>query len=294
MFSSSRRKTAVLARFVRHALASKRAFCDEIPPRRSREESAQYYANILMRYPSSSQTWSVAPVATECADIAPDHGPVFRRDLGPVLVRYARWSAQKPPDKVVSLRHMWKARISGRQSRKNCAGGPSRKTTEPAKRASLRLANRTLEAARCVWDLPSQQQTFPQRRIATYAAGLKRQKHVGMAFWSMRVGRRGCQEGRRGAFGYGCESHGHGAVQYRPTRAFAACREAAGALSAALRETLARRGNAHGVYAHVCRPISRPSSERLPRTGHGSFDTVKPACASGLPALAVSPHRRSA
>ena len=40
--------------------------------------------------------------------IAPDHGPVWRKDIGGIIARYARWAAQKPTAKgVVVYATMW-------------------------------------------------------------------------------------------------------------------------------------------------------------------------------------------
>lgn len=91
-------------------LASSARFADEIDPAVLDYEGGTYFANILLPY---------APLVAKLLDrvkasgftinmIAPDHGPVWRRDLERPLANYARWAAQEPgPKGVVVYGTMW-------------------------------------------------------------------------------------------------------------------------------------------------------------------------------------------
>jgi flavorubredoxin len=91
-------------------LASSQRFDDEIDPAVLRYEAATYFANILTPY-ATLITGLLARVATaglKFKIIAPDHGPVWRKDIQGILTRYAQWAAQKPTRKaVVVYGTMW-------------------------------------------------------------------------------------------------------------------------------------------------------------------------------------------
>ncbi len=231
-------------------LASVERFADELPAAILEEESAKYYANILMPYSPL-----VAKLLDRCRQlqldariIAPDHGPVFRRELGPVLERYARWSAQKPTDKVVIVYDtMWDStHMLARQIEEEL-----RRLGHPVKLLSLHSAHRSdvmtelLESgALCVGSPTLNNQMFPTvADLLTYAAGLKRQHLVGMAFGSHGWSGEGARKVAEAMNAMGVKVVGTVQCKYRPDEAaFAACREMSAALSAALRENLAREG----------------------------------------------------
>jgi len=91
-------------------LASSARFDDEIDPAVLDYEGATYFANILLPY---------SPLVTKLLDrvgasgmtfkyLAPDHGPVWRRDIGGIIAKYGRWAARKPTMKaVVVYGTMW-------------------------------------------------------------------------------------------------------------------------------------------------------------------------------------------
>lgn len=86
-------------------LATFERFADELPADMLEYEAATYYANIVLPYSPvvlkalervSAKGWAIRI-------IAPDHGPVWRKDLGFILERYQKWAAQKPANKAVVL-----------------------------------------------------------------------------------------------------------------------------------------------------------------------------------------------
>lgn len=231
-------------------LASAERFADELPASVLEEESAKYYANILLPYSPL-----VAKLLERCQQlqlnaqiIAPDHGPVFRQDLGTVLERYARWSAQKLTDKVVIVYDtMWEsthmlARVIEEELRK---------LGHPVKVLNLQSTHRSdvmielLEAgALCVGSPTLNNQMFPTvADLLTYAAGLKRQHLVGMAFGSYGWSGEGAKKVAATLTEMGVTVVGTVQCKYRPDEtAQQACREMASTLSATLREKLSQEG----------------------------------------------------
>ncbi|MDQ5986018.1 MAG: Nitric oxide reductase [Syntrophus sp. SKADARSKE-3] len=91
-------------------LATSERFDDEIDPAVLQYEGATYFANILLPYANligkladkiMASGWTIKMVA-------PDHGPVWRKDIGGAIENYGRWAAQKPAAKaVVVYGTMW-------------------------------------------------------------------------------------------------------------------------------------------------------------------------------------------
>ena len=91
-------------------LASSQRFDDEVDPAILRYEAATYFANILTPYAAlvTKLLARVADVGLKLRIIAPDHGPVWRKDIPGILGRYADWAERKPSRKaVVVYGTMW-------------------------------------------------------------------------------------------------------------------------------------------------------------------------------------------
>ena len=86
-------------------LASQQRFADELPAEVLEHEAAKYFANILLLYAPqlTKLLGKVKGLNLPLKTIAPDHGPVWRRDLGQVIDRYAHWAEQKLTMKAVVL-----------------------------------------------------------------------------------------------------------------------------------------------------------------------------------------------
>jgi len=90
--------------------ASLERFADGCDPAVLAYEAATYYANILLPY--SLQVLKliekVKSAKLSFKIIAPDHGPIWRKETDGILGRYARWAAQKPEGRaVVVYATMW-------------------------------------------------------------------------------------------------------------------------------------------------------------------------------------------
>jgi flavorubredoxin len=91
-------------------LATSERFIDEIDQSVVDYEAATYYANILLPYSQLiiGLLDKVEKAGIPIEIIAPDHGPVWRRDLGRILSLYRKWAEQKPTNKAVVLyQTMW-------------------------------------------------------------------------------------------------------------------------------------------------------------------------------------------
>jgi len=91
-------------------LASSERFDDELDQSVLEYEAAKYYANIILLYSPIvlKALERVAKLGIELKMIAPDHGPIWRRNIKRVLELYKKWAEQKPAKKaVVVYDTMW-------------------------------------------------------------------------------------------------------------------------------------------------------------------------------------------
>ena len=97
--------------FGMHLCTSER-FADQLSPSTLQYEAAKYFANILL--PFAGQVQKIQPklgqLLPEVKLIAPDHGPVWREDVGQIAASYQGWAAQKPlPKAIVTYDTMWQS-----------------------------------------------------------------------------------------------------------------------------------------------------------------------------------------
>ncbi len=93
-------------------LATSERFADEIDQSVVEYEGEKYFANILM--PLSSLVLrtigKISDMGVEIDIIAPDHGPIWRKDVNKIIDLYTKWATQKPTNKaVVVYDTMWKS-----------------------------------------------------------------------------------------------------------------------------------------------------------------------------------------
>ncbi|MCD4690384.1 flavodoxin domain-containing protein [bacterium] len=171
--------------------ASCERFDDQLDPSLLERESGKYYANILMPY---------SPIVEKLADrmgvldlaldvVAPDHGPLWRKDIAGIVGRYVKWAKQEPTMKaVVVFDTMWgstekMARAIGQglydegaRARLLPLSGTDRAT----------VAAEILEAGALLLGSPTiNNQMFPRMAdILCYLKGLKPRNLVGGVFGS--------------------------------------------------------------------------------------------------------------
>jgi flavorubredoxin len=91
-------------------LATLERFDDEIPAATLEYEAATYYANIVLPYSPVvlKALEKVIKTGWKIKFLAPDHGPVWRKDVSGIISFYQKWASQKPTAKaVVVYATMW-------------------------------------------------------------------------------------------------------------------------------------------------------------------------------------------
>ncbi|HOX39755.1 MAG TPA: FprA family A-type flavoprotein [Candidatus Brocadiia bacterium] len=172
-------------------LADHRRFADEIPDDVLEFEGAKYYANILL--PLSPLVLKllarVPELNLDIKIIAPDHGPIWRKDLARPLKSYERWAKQAPTRKAVVVHDsMWGATtLMARAVGEGLyAGGVD------ARMVKLRASHRSdaVTEVMCAGGLVVGSPTINRTIFPTvadflcYTRGLKPQNLVGAAFGS--------------------------------------------------------------------------------------------------------------
>lgn len=172
-------------------LATSERFDDEIEPAILEFEAATYFANILLPY--SPQVLKllerVAASGLAIDVIAPDHGPVWRKDLKGILGRYGRWAAQKPEAKaVVVYATMWKSteKMARAVAEGLADGGLRVKLMNMDEVHRSDVVYETLEAgAICAGSPTLNNNLLPQMAdVLTYLKGLRPANLLGCAFGS--------------------------------------------------------------------------------------------------------------
>ncbi|PKN10276.1 MAG: MBL fold metallo-hydrolase [Deltaproteobacteria bacterium HGW-Deltaproteobacteria-7] len=172
-------------------LASLERFADEIPASTLEYEGATYYANIVLPYsPVVLKTLDkVAASGMKIKVIAPDHGPVWRKDIGWIIDLYKKWASQKPTAKaVVVYATMW-------HSTEKMAGAISEALAQAGVKVKLLSMNEThrseviyevLDAGALIVGSPTlNNNILPQMAdVMTYLKGLKPANKIGAAFGS--------------------------------------------------------------------------------------------------------------
>jgi len=172
-------------------LATFERFADELPAGQLEYEAATYYANIVLPY---------SPVVLKVLDkvaatgwaikiFAPDHGPIWRKDLGFIIDLYKKWALQKPTNKaVVVYATMWH---STEMMAKAIAESLAREGV-CVRLLSMNDAHRSevvyeaLEAGALIVGSPTlNNNILPQMAdVMTYLKGLKPANLIGTAFGS--------------------------------------------------------------------------------------------------------------
>ncbi|NQT53440.1 FprA family A-type flavoprotein [bacterium] len=172
-------------------LASTERFADQIARDVLDYEAGKYYANILMPLSKfvARLLERVGGLGLQPAIVAPDHGPVWRKDIGHIVEAYGRWARQEPTRKVVvSYDTMWQS--TGLMAR-TIAQGVADVGAE-VKVMPLRAAHRSdvatelLEAGALIVGSPTiNNGLFPTvADLLCYLKGLKPANLVGAAFGS--------------------------------------------------------------------------------------------------------------
>jgi flavorubredoxin len=172
-------------------LASVERFTDELAWSVIAEETAKYYANILM--PLSKLVGRLmerlAGLALPVKLLATDHGPIWRGDIGKVLELYKGWAAQRRSRKaVVVYDSMWgsTARMARAIAEGLREGGSPVRLMPMGSSHRSEVATELLEAGALVVGSPTlNRNVFPSLAdVMTYLKGLAPRNLIGAAFGS--------------------------------------------------------------------------------------------------------------
>jgi len=172
-------------------LATSERFADEIPEATRDEENAKYFANILLPYKQLIVKLldRVKALGIDIQIIAPDHGPIYRKDLDKPIDQYYKWCAQKPTKKaVITFDTMWgSTEIMARAIEGGLESEGIDVIVLPLKSSERSIVvTEVLEAGALLVGSPTLNNgIFPTvADVLTYMRGLKPRNLVGSAFGS--------------------------------------------------------------------------------------------------------------
>ena len=172
-------------------LASTERFDNEIDDEILEYEAAKYYANILL--PLSSFVIrlleKVSKLGISIKIIAPDHGPMWRKDVNKITDLYSKWAAQERVRKaVITYDTMWQS--TALMARAICeglaSGGVSASVMPLGSCHRSDIATEILDAGALLVGSPTlNNNMFPTvADVMTYLKGLKPRNLIGAAFGS--------------------------------------------------------------------------------------------------------------
>jgi flavorubredoxin len=170
-------------------LASSQRFADEIDDGVLEYEAAKYYANILLPLSPMVKSALQKTAGMNIAVIAPDHGPIWRKDLSRITAMYARWAEQKPAPKAVILYDtMWGSTDAMAKAIEEglAAEGIHVRSMRLRENHRSNVATEILDAGALIVGSPTlNNNLFPTVAEAlTYLKGLRRKNLIGAAFGS--------------------------------------------------------------------------------------------------------------
>jgi flavorubredoxin len=172
-------------------LATLERFADELPADQLAYEAATYYANIVLPYSPVvlKALEKVAATGWAIEIFAPDHGPVWRKDLGFIVDLYKKWALQKPTAKVVVVyATMWHSteKMARAIAESIAAAGVRVKLLSMNDAHRSEVVYEVLEAGALIVGSPTlNNNILPQMAdVMTYLKGLKPANLIGASFGS--------------------------------------------------------------------------------------------------------------
>ena len=172
-------------------LASTERFDDEIDDSILEYEAEKYYANILLPY---------SPLITKLVDkltksgldikiVAPDHGPIWRKNLQKIVGLYSGWALQRPENRAIIVYDtMWHSTelMARAISEGLTSGGTENKIISMRVNHRSDVATELMGAGAIILGSPTlNNNIFPTMADAlTYISGLKPKNKIGAAFGS--------------------------------------------------------------------------------------------------------------
>lgn len=171
--------------------ATSERFDDELEPDELMIHAAKYYANILLLFSPLIQKLlaKVQDMGLEFEMIAPDHGPIWRKDPGRIVAAYDRWSSQVCKDKAVVIYDtMWKSTEKMARAIYNglVAEGVQVRMLNMHQNHRSDVMTEVLDARAIILGSPTLNNGILPKMgdIITYMKGLKPKGRIGAAFGS--------------------------------------------------------------------------------------------------------------
>jgi len=172
-------------------LASSERFADEIDDDILGYEARKYFANILLPLSSfvTRLLGKVSQLGIKVSMVAPDHGPIWRKNIDRILQLYSRWAAQERTKKgIVVYDTMWQstAMMARAIGEGLGSGGVGAKVMPLRSCHRSDVATEMLDAGALLVGSPTlNNNMFPTvSDVLTYLKGLKPRNLIGAAFGS--------------------------------------------------------------------------------------------------------------
>jgi len=170
-------------------LASSQRFDDEIDDCILEHEAAKYYANILLPFSQMAKAALEKASKLDIAIIAPDHGPIWRKDIQRILDFYGRWAAQQPARKaLIAYDTMWGSTDAMAKAIEDGLAGEGVQVRSMRLRENHRsnVATEYLDAGAIIVGSPTLNNAmFPTvAETLSYLKGLRRKNLIGAVFGS--------------------------------------------------------------------------------------------------------------
>ncbi len=172
-------------------LASSKRFGDEIEDSVLERESTKYYANILLPY-SNLILKLIEKIKASGLDIkiiAPDHGPIWRKEPGKIVELYGKFAKMEPKNKaIVVYDTMWQstAKMAAAIEDGLADSGTEAKVFSMGSNHRSDVVTEIIDAGALIVGSPTlNNNIFPTLAdLLTYMKGLKPKNLIGQAFGS--------------------------------------------------------------------------------------------------------------
>ena len=172
-------------------LATSERFDDELDPALLEYEAKNYFANILLPFsnPIKKLLGKMDQLNLPVKMIAPDHGPIWRKDMAKIVGLYKEWVEQRPAKRAVVLYDtMWQSTaLMGRVIADGVKSGGAEVSVMPLESAERSdVITALMDAGALVIGAPTlNNNVFPSiMDVMTYVKGLAPKNLIGGTFSS--------------------------------------------------------------------------------------------------------------
>lgn len=170
-------------------LASSERFDDQIDASILEHEAKKYYANIVLPFAPMVNSALKKAASLKIKMVAPDHGPIWRKDMAKVIGWYAKWAAQQFDNKAVIIYDtMWESTAAMAAAVEDglVSDGAIVKSMRLRENHRSHVATEILDAGAIVVGSPTMNNhLYPTvADVLTYIRGLRPKNRIGATFGS--------------------------------------------------------------------------------------------------------------